>query len=171
MKGASKTENNQENSTSIWELYDVQEVHFGTLILSLQWYFGYKIHITDFFQIIYFKESKNMAVEKNFRVTLNLYKGLRLPVITRKKKHIETGTNNIHTREYGFCCCFWRFSCYFWRFVSHFFFSQCKTLLVFLGLCKSFLALQRRADQANTVCKKQSFFYFKYWQLMWYTKA
>ena len=33
-EGASKTEISLENLTSVWELYDIREVYFGTLILT-----------------------------------------------------------------------------------------------------------------------------------------
>ena len=42
----------------------------------------------DSFQITYVKESKNKAVEKNLRVTINYYKELCLPVIIWNKKYI-----------------------------------------------------------------------------------
>ena len=48
-KGASKTEVSQENLTSIWELHDIWEVHFGTLVLAKHYYSGDKKWNTDFF--------------------------------------------------------------------------------------------------------------------------
>ena len=41
----------------------------------------------DFFQVTCFKERKNMAVEKNLKITINFYKKLCLPLFTRNKKH------------------------------------------------------------------------------------
>ena len=40
---------------------------------------------TDFLQITWFKESKNMAVEKKLRLTIKFYKKLCLPAIVYKK--------------------------------------------------------------------------------------
>ena len=57
--------------------------------------------------------------------------------------------NNIHTGENDFFFC----SCYFWRFVSRFF-SDSKKLVVYFGLCESFLVFQRREDQIKIICKK-----------------
>ena len=56
------------------ELHDIRMVHlelwysngsFGTLVLAVHCYCGSKIQNMDFFRINCFKESKNMAVEKN----------------------------------------------------------------------------------------------------------
>ena len=60
--------------------YDVQELHFRTLVLLL---YCYCRHL---FQITYFKETKNMAAEKNLRVTTDFYKKQCSPVITWNKK-------------------------------------------------------------------------------------
>ena len=43
----------------------------------------------ELFQITYFKESKNMAIEKNPRIAINFYKKLCLPVITWNGDHLS----------------------------------------------------------------------------------
>ena len=40
----------------------------------------------DFFQITYFKESKNMAIEKNLRIMITIYRKQHPSVITGNKK-------------------------------------------------------------------------------------
>ena len=52
---------------------DILEVRFGALVLALHCYSGDEKQNMDFFQMTCFKESKNMGVEKNLRVTINFY--------------------------------------------------------------------------------------------------
>ena len=73
---------------------------------------------TDFFQITCFKESKNMAVEKNLRKTIGFYK--KLPNVFR----LSHGMKNIYrSKLYQYICIGEKVfcSCYFWWFVSRFF--------------------------------------------------
>ena len=51
------------------------------LILALYCYSGDKKQNTDFFQNTYFKQHKNLVVEKNLRETMNFYEKHCLPVI------------------------------------------------------------------------------------------
>ena len=46
-----------------FEKFDILELHFGTLDLALYYYCGDKMQNTDFFQINFSKESKNMVVD------------------------------------------------------------------------------------------------------------
>ena len=48
-----------------------------------------KKKIQTSFKSLVSKESKNMVVEKNLRVTIKLYKKQFLPFITRNKKHLS----------------------------------------------------------------------------------
>ena len=58
------------------ELHNIQELDFGTLVLALYCFCGDK-------KIKYGLLSNNMvATEKDFRITINFYKKLYLPVIT-----------------------------------------------------------------------------------------
>ena len=43
----------------------------------------------DLFQITFFKEHKNMVVEKNLRVTINFYEKHCLPVVTWNKNNLS----------------------------------------------------------------------------------
>ena len=43
----------------------------------------------DFFQITCLKESKNMAVKRNLRVTITFCKKLHIPVITWNKEYLS----------------------------------------------------------------------------------
>ena len=89
MEGVSKTEISREDSTNIWELHEIlRKVGFGTLVLTFHFYSGDKKQNTELFQIPCFKESKNMAVEKNLRVTIKFYKKLCLPIITWNTKYL-----------------------------------------------------------------------------------
>ena len=65
MGEVSKTEISEENLRNVWELHDIRELRFGTLVSALHCYSGDKKQNTDFFQITRFKESKNMAAGKN----------------------------------------------------------------------------------------------------------
>ena len=127
---------------SVWELRDIREVYFGTLVLTLHCYSGNKKQNTDLFQITCFKEGKNMVVEKNLKVPIKFYKKLCLLVITRNKKHLPKRVVSI-TGENVLC------SCYFWRFQSFLF-----RVLMCFGLWESSLVFQGREDQITTVCKK-----------------
>ena len=58
----------------------------------------------DFFLIIFFKESKNTAVEKNLRIAINVYKKtMSSSYHMGSKIFIEAScTNSIHTGEKDF---------------------------------------------------------------------
>ena len=56
--------------------------------LDIYCYYGDKKWNTEFFLIACFKENKNMAIEKNRRITINFYKKQCLRVIIWNKKHL-----------------------------------------------------------------------------------
>ena len=67
----------------IYEKFNLELFYsHGTVILKI------KKSSMDFFRITCFKESKNLEVERNFKVTINFYKKLCLPVITWNKKYL-----------------------------------------------------------------------------------
>ena len=108
------------------------------LVLALHCYFGDKKQNTGFFQIIYFKGSKNMAVGKNLKITSNLKKNYALQLL-----FIQAGcANNIRTGEI-FC------SCYFQRFVSRIFSGRAKKC----NLIWSVRVILGFSEMRNTACK------------------
>ena len=112
------------------ELHDIREVQFGTFLFTWYCYSEDKKSSMDFFRITCFKESKNLAVERNFKVTINFYKKLCLPVITWNKKYLFKQIVRIT-----------------YPLEETFLFKQSKKLAVYFGLCESSLVFQRRKDQ------------------------
>ena len=112
------------------ELHDIREVQFGTFLFTLHYYSEDKKSSMDFSRITCFKESKNMAVEWIFKLTINFYKKLCLPVIKWNKKYLFKQIVRIT-----------------YPLEETFLFKQSKKLVVYFGLCESSLVFQRRKDQ------------------------
>ena len=64
--------------TSFW--------NFGVCKALVLWKSKKKKKKVDFFQITCFKESKNMAIEKNLRIMITIYRKQYPSVITGNKK-------------------------------------------------------------------------------------
>ena len=107
------------------ELHDIREAQFGTFLFTLHYYSEDKKSSMDFFRITCFKENKNMAVERIFKLTINFYKKF-----TWNKKYLFKQIVRI-TYPLG----------------ETFLFKQSKKLVVYFGLCESSLVFQRRKDQ------------------------
>ena len=78
---------------------NISSIVYDSFILDL-WYYHPTVifeitESTDFFQKTCFKESNNMAVEKNIKVTINFYKKECFPVITWNEKHSSKQVSSI----------------------------------------------------------------------------
>ena len=68
-------------------LVSYMRISFGTLVFAL--YFNFRVSIMEInikirtlFQMTCFKQHKNMAVDKNLKVTMNFYNKHCLPAVT-----------------------------------------------------------------------------------------
>ena len=110
-----------------------------------------EIKIKDCFQITCFKAKKNIVVEKNLSVTINLYKKMHFSLSQQIKNIYQSMLYQQHTH--------WRKSfsqlLYFQRFLN-----RVKTVRVYFGLYEFSFDFQRREDHNKYFLRDvNSFFY------------
>ena len=94
-----------------------------------------------------------MAVEKNLRSSIKLYKKQCLLAVSRKKNCRGMFYQKHMHWEKGFPQLLW-----FWWFVSRFISERVQKLRVYFGLDELSLDFQRKEDEMNTVYEKEIWF-------------